>query len=164
MIDDGIRAINLRLVVRGRYHRREGRDLYLVCAVLPPNGQTSARRKYWRKTTARPRRVSKCRPVVLNEIGLATGSLRFMRITWDRPQPCAPFLSRSHRSRKQRSPYNPSALGELNRNDNGTRPSFSERWKCLPVRVINRKAVALNGKEVLRHLRYGRNLPDNDFY
>ena len=48
----------------------------------------------------------------------------------------------------------PSVLGELNRNENGMRSSFSERWKWLPVRVINRKAVALNGKEVLRHLQY----------
>jgi hypothetical protein len=58
----------------------------------------------------------------------------------------------------------PSVLGELNRNENGMRSSFSERWKWLPVRVINRKAVALNGKEVLRHLQYARNLPDNDSY
>ena len=57
-----------------------------------------------------------------------------------------------------------SVLGELHRNDNGVRPSFGERWKCLPARVINPKAIAFNGKEVLRHLRYGRNLPDTDFY
>jgi hypothetical protein len=54
----------------------------------------------------------------------------------------------------------PSALGEPNRNDNGVRPSFGERWKCLPVRVINAKAVAFNGKEVLRHC----GTPDKDFY
>jgi hypothetical protein len=54
----------------------------------------------------------------------------------------------------------PSVLDEPNRNDNGVRPSFGERWKCLPVRVINPKAVAFNGKEVLRHLRYAR----KDFY
>jgi hypothetical protein len=58
----------------------------------------------------------------------------------------------------------PSVLGEVNRNENGMRPSFGERWKCLPMRAINRKAVALNGKEVLRHLRYDGNLSDNEFY
>ena len=56
VIDDGISAINLRVAARRRYHRREGRDLCLVCAALPPNGQTSARGKYWSKRRARPRR------------------------------------------------------------------------------------------------------------
>jgi hypothetical protein len=57
VIDDGISANDLRVEARGRYHRREGRDLCLVCAALPPNGQTSARRKYRGKRRARPRRA-----------------------------------------------------------------------------------------------------------
>jgi hypothetical protein len=57
VIGDGISAINVRVEAQGCYQRRQGRDLCLVCAALPPNGQTSARRKYWGKPHARPRRA-----------------------------------------------------------------------------------------------------------
>jgi hypothetical protein len=57
VIDDGTSAIVLRVAAQDRYHRREGRDSCLVCAALPPNGQTSARRKYWGKRPARQRRA-----------------------------------------------------------------------------------------------------------
>jgi hypothetical protein len=56
VIGDGINAINVRVEAQGCYQRRNGRDLCLVCAALPPNGQTSARRKYWGKRRAHPRR------------------------------------------------------------------------------------------------------------
>jgi hypothetical protein len=59
VIDDGISAINLRVAAQGHYHRREGRDLCLVCAALPPNGQTSAWREYRGKRWTRPRRAQR---------------------------------------------------------------------------------------------------------
>ena len=42
VINDGISANDLRVEAQGRYHRREGRDLCLGCAALPPNGLISA--------------------------------------------------------------------------------------------------------------------------
>jgi hypothetical protein len=77
VIGDGISAINVRVEAQGCYQRREGRDLCLVCAALPPNGQTSARRKYWGTQvlgkTTRPSKTSSVRGllVVWNEIGHA---------------------------------------------------------------------------------------------
>jgi hypothetical protein len=51
VIGDGINAINVRVEAQGCYQRRYGRDLCLVCAAIPPNGQTSDRRKYWGNDT-----------------------------------------------------------------------------------------------------------------
>jgi hypothetical protein len=70
VIDDGTSAIDLRVAAQDRYHRREGRDSCLVCAALPPNGQTSARRKYWGKRPARSETGSvEGLLVIWNEIG-----------------------------------------------------------------------------------------------